>query len=79
MKLRHIFLTAFAAVMSLTSLAQGLSENQRLLGYIMTDSITVSGGAFGTAGTYPVGAVMTPQTLSSYAGATSSLSCCARS
>ena len=68
MKLRHIFLTAFAAVMSLTSLAQGLSENQRLLGYIMTDSITVSGGAFGTAGTYPVGAVMTPQTLSSYAG-----------
>ena len=32
MKLRHIFLTAFAAVMSLTSLAQGLSENQRLLG-----------------------------------------------
>lgn len=54
--------------MSLTSLAQGLSENQRLLGYIMTDSITVSGGAFGTAGTYPVGAVMTPQTLSSYAG-----------
>lgn len=68
MKLRHILLTAFAAVMSLTSLAQGLSENQRLLGYIMTDSITVSGGAFGTAGTYPVGAVMTPQTLSSYAG-----------
>lgn len=68
MNIRHIFLTAFAAVMSLTSLAQGLSENQRLLGYIMTDSITVSGGAFGTAGTYPVGAVMTPQTLSSYAG-----------
>jgi hypothetical protein len=68
MKLRHLFLTAFAAVISLTSLAQGLSENQRLLGYIKTDSITVSGGAFGTAGIYPVGAVMTPQTLSSYAG-----------
>lgn len=68
MNIRHIFLTAFAAVMSLTTQAQGLSENQRLLGYIITDSITVSGGAFGTAGTYSVGAVMTPQTLSSYAG-----------
>lgn len=68
MNIRHIFLTAFAAVMSLSTQAQGLSENQRLLGYIITDSITVSGGAFGTAGTYSVGAVMTPQTLSSYAG-----------
>ena len=68
MNIRHIFLTAFAAVMSLTTQAQGLSENQRLLGYIITDSITVSGGAFGTAGTYSVGALMTPQTLSSYAG-----------
>ena len=68
MKLRHIFLTALMAVTSITSLAQGLSENQRLLGYIKTDSITVSGGAFGVAGTYTVGAVMTPQILSSYAG-----------
>ena len=68
MKIRHFLLTAIAAVISLSTLAQGLSENQRLLGYIKTDSITVSGGAFGTAGTYPVGAVMTPQTLSSYAG-----------
>ena len=68
MKLRHIFFTALAAIVSLTAQAQGLSENQRLLGYIKTDSITLSGGAFGEPGTYSVGAVLTPQILSSYAG-----------
>ena len=68
MKLRHILLTAIAAVITLTTQAQGLSENQRLLGYIQTDSITVSGGAFGEAGTYTLGAIMTPQILASYAG-----------
>ena len=51
MKLRHIFFTALAAIVSLTAQAQGLSENQRLLGYIKTDSITLSGGAFGEPGT----------------------------
>lgn len=68
MKIRHILLTALAAVITLSVQAQGLSENQRLLGYIKTDSITLSGGAFGTAGTYSVGAIMTPQILASYAG-----------
>ena len=61
-------MTALAAVITLTTQAQGLSENQRLLGYIKTDSITVSGGAFGSEGTYTLGAVMTPQILASYAG-----------
>ena len=68
MKLRHIFLTALTAVVFLTAQAQGLSESQRLLGYIKTDSITIKGAAFGTAGTYTIGAVMTPQLLSAYAG-----------
>ncbi len=47
---------------------QGLSKMQRLVGYIETDSITARGGAFGTAGTYTVGACLTPEFLSSYAG-----------
>lgn len=47
---------------------QGLSDNQRLLGYIRTDSITVSGGAFGKEGTYTLGAMLTPRVLSGYAG-----------
>lgn len=48
--------------------AQGLSDNQMLLGYIATDSITVKGAAFGTAGTYPVGAILDAQDLAPYAG-----------
>ena len=48
--------------------AQGLSDNQRLLGYIITDSITVCGGAFGEAGTYSIGAVLTSKVLSGYEG-----------
>jgi len=48
--------------------AQGLSDNQRLLGYIITDSITVSGGAFGAEGTYSIGAVLTSKILSGYEG-----------
>lgn len=47
---------------------QGLSDNQRLLGYTVTDDIDVNGGAFGAAGTYSIGAVFTPQMLASYAG-----------
>ena len=68
MKIRHMLLTVLVSVLSLTAQAQGLSENQRLLGYIQTDSITVSGGAFGAAGTYTIGAMLTPQKLAAYAG-----------
>ena len=51
----------------LTAQAQ-LAKNQRLLGYTLTDDIDVSGGAFGYAGTYTIGAVLTPQMLSPYEG-----------
>lgn len=68
MKIHRILFTAFVFVLSFTVQAQGLSENQRLLGYVQTDSITVSGGAFGAAGTYTIGAILTPQKLAAYAG-----------
>ena len=45
-----------------------LSSDQRLVGYTVTDAIDVSGAAFGKAGTYSVGAVLTPQMLASYEG-----------
>lgn len=48
----------------------GLSATQRPLGYTVTDSITVEGAAFGTAGTYTIGAVLTPAQLSAYQGCT---------
>ena len=48
----------------------GLSTTQRPLGYTSTDSITVSGAAFGTAGTYTIGATLTPDQLLPYQGCT---------
>ena len=68
MKQLHQIWIALLLLVSLTAQAQGLSENQRLLGYIQTDSITVKDGAFGEAGTYSIGAVLTPRILSAYAG-----------
>ena len=68
MKIHHILFASLISILSLTAQAQGLSENQRLLGYIQTDSITVSGGAFGTAGTYTIGAMLAPRQLAAYAG-----------
>jgi len=56
------------AVMGQPLQAQGLSDNQRLLGYTLTDDIDVNGAAFGEAGTYTVGAVLTPQMLAPYEG-----------
>lgn len=47
-----------------------LAANQRLVGYTVTDAIDVSGAAFGTEGTYTVGALFTPQQLVSYEGCT---------
>lgn len=60
-----IALTAWAAKAQSN---QGLSENQRLIGYTVTDDIDISGACFGTAGTYTIGAILTPQMLSSYQG-----------
>lgn len=51
-----------------TARVQGLSDNQRLVGYTVTDDIDINGAMFGAAGTYTIGAVMTPQLLTSYAG-----------
>ena len=48
--------------------AEGLSALQRPLGYTVTDDIETRGAAFGTAGTYPVGALLTPDMLSGYEG-----------
>ena len=70
----YSFLKSFVLSLVLTicclgaSAQQGISNTQRLLGHIITDSITSSGGAFGTAGTYSVGAVLTKSQLSSFAG-----------
>ena len=64
---RHIS-SLIVVLLSLAAQAQGLSANQRLLGYSEDDSITVSNGAFGEVGTYSVGAVLTPKELSAYAG-----------
>ena len=48
--------------------AQGLGENQRVIGYTLTDDIDINGAAFGTAGTYTIGAILTPDLLTYYAG-----------
>lgn len=46
----------------------GLTALQRPLGYTVTDDIEVTGAAFGTAGTYPVGALISPDMLNGYEG-----------
>lgn len=61
-----LFLLVLA--LTATSTSAQLSNNQRLLGYTLTDDIDVRGGAFGQAGTYTIGAVLTPQMLSPYEG-----------
>ena len=49
--------------------AQGkLAANQRLVGYTVNDDIDIKGAMVGQAGTYPIGAVLTPQVLSAYKG-----------
>jgi hypothetical protein len=63
MKLGKYFLAWLLAMTTFVAQAQ-----ERFIGYSQTDSITVSGGAFGAEGTYPIGAVLTPQMLSGYAG-----------
>lgn len=71
--MKNIYIVLMAGLCLLTAAtqtahAQGLSDNQRLLGYTVTDDIDINGAMFGEAGTYTIGAVLTPQLLSSYAG-----------
>lgn len=48
--------------------AEGLSSTQRAVGYAQGDSITMSGGRIGSAGTFPLGAVIGSDILQNYAG-----------
>ena len=69
-RLLTIILLAVAA-MSATAQplrVEGLSSNQRVLGYTLTDDIDVRGAAFGEADTYAIGAALPPSVLASYAG-----------
>ena len=45
-----------------------LSSTERALGYVSGDEISTRGVYVGEAGTYNVGAIVTPQTLSDYSG-----------
>lgn len=47
---------------------QGLSNNQRLLGYTLTDDISINGALFGKAGTYTIGAAIEPADIAAYKG-----------
>lgn len=49
---------------------QGLSSTQRLLGYTLTDDISLSGAYFGQAGTYTIGAALEPADIAAYKGCT---------
>lgn len=68
MMIRKLFISLLSILSFSTAVAQQLAENQRLVGYSTTDSITISGAAFGQAGTYTIGALLSPQMLSSYSG-----------
>ncbi len=50
------------------SRAEGLSGLQRAVGYAQGDSITINGARVGTAGTYPVGAIIDASVLERFAG-----------
>lgn len=61
-----LFLTS---LMTLCASAQGgLSENQRLIGYTVTDDIDVNGAMVGQADTYTIGALLGPESLADYKG-----------
>ena len=70
---RRLIIGLLLTLATLTGNAQqrrveGLSDNQRLLGYTVTDDIDINGAAFGEAGTYSIGAALTPTALAPYAG-----------
>ena len=66
--IRKLFISLLSILSFSTAVAQQLAENKRLVGYSTTDSITIRGAAFGQAGTYTIGALLSPQMLSSYSG-----------
>ena len=47
---------------------EGLSATQRAVGYAQGDSITLNGGRIGSAGTFPLGAIIGADILENYAG-----------
>lgn len=47
---------------------EGLSSTQRAVGYAQGDSITINGARVGTAGTYPMGAILDASVLERFAG-----------
>ncbi|MBR4389229.1 MAG: Omp28-related outer membrane protein [Prevotella sp.] len=53
---------------SAPSRVEGLSSTQRAVGYAVGDSITISGARVGSAGTYPVGAIVDASVLERFAG-----------
>lgn len=61
-------LLCLVATIATAQSVSGLSNMQRVLGYTLTDSITTSGAYLGTAGTYPVGALLEAGSLEDYAG-----------
>lgn len=70
-QIRHLIaslLLLLAATVATAQSVSGLSNMQRVLGYTLTDSITTSGAFFGTADTYPVGALLASGSLEDYAG-----------
>lgn len=72
MKLHSYLLAALLAVASVASAQRRVvADNEGLLGYTNSshpDSITVSNGGFGAAGTYTIGAWLTSDQLANYVG-----------
>ena len=63
-----IYHLSFSVALSQPLRVEGLSNNQRLLGYTLTDDIDISGALFGEAGTYTIGAAIESTALAPYAG-----------
>lgn len=47
---------------------RGLAANQRTIGFSVNDKVDIDSAYFGTAGTYPVGALLGPASLEMYKG-----------
>lgn len=68
MKPYRLFSLILLAAVALTAAAQQLADNQILLGYTDSKTYDVGNAGVGQAGTYPMGAILTPSRLASYAG-----------
>lgn len=62
--MKKLLILIAMAVATVTAMA----DTQRYVGYTVTDDIDVSGAAFGEAGTYSVGALLSPEMLAAYEG-----------